>query len=267
MIEGDVVFEIIRRAHTRLPADVLLAIERAQRAEKEPVPKLQLQNILENVKVASTRGIPMCQDTGIPVFFVFGNSLDMRETDKTIGAAYKLAEQDIPLRPNMVDPLTREQVSNGIQIYYHYSINTVLHYLPKGSGSENMSCSGVVLPESGEQGIIDFILEIVKAAGGNPCPPIILGIGIGGTLDHASYLAKKSLLKPIGKNTELEEKITAEVNNLGIGPMGLGGSTTCLGTNIETFPCHTASLPIAVNIQCWAHRHAGAKIGESIEYL
>jgi len=271
MIEGDSIsedkiFEIIRRAHTRLPEDVLSELKKAYKSEKEPIPKLQLKNILDNVKISEERGIPMCQDTGVPVFYVFGKNIDTKALTKTIEATYKRAKNEIPLRQNLVDPLTREQ-SHKVQIYFEYSEREQLHYLPKGAGSENMSQSKMLLPSSSEKEIIEFILETVKAAGGNPCPPIILGIGIGGTLDYSAYLSKRALLKSINKNTELEKKITEQVNSLGIGPMGLGGKTTCLGTNIETFPSHTASLPVTINIQCWANRHIGVKLGDQIEYI
>jgi len=267
MIQGDTIFQLIRRAHTRLPEDVLAGIKAAHKKETEKTPQLQLKNILDNVKIAGEKGIPMCQDTGVPVFFAFGKELNLEEIRKTIEGAYSRAEAEIPLRPNMVDPITRDQISNGVKVYYEPAYSTEIHYLPKGAGSENVSRSRILLPHAGEEGIVGFVIETVRRAAGNPCPPIILGIGIGGTMDSSAYLAKKALLKRIDRSSPLEERITKEANDLGIGPMGLGGKTTCIGTNIETAPCHTASLPITVNVQCWANRHAGIRIGENVEYL
>ena len=289
------IVELLRKAEIELPQDVENALRRAEDTEENPVAKSQLQAILKNIELAKKNSIPMCQDTGIMVFFAeFGT--DFRtdfDLEIAIRDAVILATTEIPLRPNAVEPLTRKNSGNntgtGIPDI-HWKIvpgnRLKITAAPKGAGSENMSVLRMLNPtETGS--IKNFVLETVLNAGGMPCPPLVLGIGVGGSFDAAARLAKEALLEPLyiplapedvqkyvkkdqvkdqvedlanslGKNLDMSlgKEILEAINTLGIGCMGLGGSTTALAVNVKTAYCHTASLPVAVNIQCWANRHA-----------
>ncbi len=266
--------EMIFRAATRLPKDVVKKLKDAKKQEEKTVAKQQLGNILENLKIAREEKKPLCQDTGIPIFFIKkspNNSLNF-DLEKTLTKIVKESTRNIPLRPNVVHPLTRENTGDNTGFehpLFHLIPNEngfEVEILLKGGGSENWSKLHMLKPTSSEEQILKKIVELVKNAGGEFCPPGILGVGIGGTADFANYLAKKSLLTPLDKENNskelasLEEKITKKVNNLGIGPMGLGGKTTVLGTRIEKAGSHTASLPLAINPQCWAARRAKASL-------
>ncbi len=257
--------DLLRKAEIELPDDVESALRKANAAEQNQVAKSQLQAILKNIELAKRHGVPMCQDTGIMIFFAeigtgFQPGFDL---EAAIREAVMLATLEIPLRPNAVDPLTRKNSGNntgtGIpDIHWKLVPGNQLKITaaPKGAGSENMSSLRMFNPtEAGN--IKNFVLETVVNAGGMPCPPLIVGIGIGGSFDAAARLAKESLLEPLDAPMEgLEREIFDAVNALGIGCMGLGGSTTALAVRVKTAHCHTASLPVAVNIQCWANRHA-----------
>jgi fumarate hydratase subunit alpha len=259
------VTELIKKAVTDLPEEVERALETAYNLEEGDTAKLQLKNILENIKLARESQRPMCQDTGLPLFFVeLGNS-KKEGVEKAIVEGVREATNSVLLRPNVVDPLSRsntgDNTGRGIpQIHWSTSDDghTYVTYMPKGAGSENASAVKMLKPTGG---VKEFVIETVKKAGGKPCPPIIVGVGIGGAMDMSATLAKKALLRPLdSKNPDesyakLEDELLKEINELGIGPMGLGGRTTALAVNIEHAACHTASLPVAVNIQCWAHRH------------
>ena len=263
--------DILTKAETQLPSDVIDALKQAQTRETSQIAKAQLSAILKNIEIAKERSIPMCQDTGILVFFVeLGRNahLDFNLEDAIIEGVRR-ATESIPLRPNAVDPLTRNNTGNntGIglpDIKYElvdgYKITITV--APKGAGSENMSAITMLNPTEVDS-IRNFILTTVLNAGGMPCPPIIVGVGIGGSFDKAARLAKSALLRDIDhvNMTELEHNILDDINSLGIGPMGLGGDTTALAVHIKTAHCHTASLPVAVNIQCWANRHASVTLG------
>ncbi len=277
--------ELLRRAETRLPIDIVTALEKAYKAETEEIPKTQLKNILNNIDLAKESNIPMCQDTGIPVFFVWldkaGLILSPSAISDAIGSGVARATEIVPLRPNTVHPITRSNPGDNTGEHMPY-INFIpsdkeyleLAVLPKGAGSENMSALSMITPTQGVKGIKQFVLDTLLHAGGKPCPPIILGIGIGGSADISMKLAKESLLRPIDQRhsdpqfAALELELYEVLNDIGIGPMGLGGKTTLLGVNIEFAHCHTASLPVAINIQCWASRRARAKISidGAIEY-
>lgn len=260
------IVDLIKKAQTDLPEGVESALKDAKQKEQSDIAKLQLKNILDNIELARTQKIPMCQDTGLPLFFVkLGDGSKKKEIEKAIIEGVREATASIPLRPNVVDPLTRENTGDNTgrgmpQIHWDTSEDgqTYITYMPKGAGSENASAVRMLKPSGN---VTDFVLETVKKAGGKPCPPIIVGVGIGGAMDTSAVLAKKALLRPLdSKNPDeayakLEDELLEEINRLGIGPMGLGGRTTALAVNIEHASCHTASLPVAVNIQCWAHRH------------
>ncbi|MFH0860104.1 MAG: fumarate hydratase [Candidatus Altiarchaeota archaeon] len=272
-INPNLIVQLIRRAETRLPEDVTGALKAAFRRERG-VARLQIRNILENVKVAESEGIPMCQDTGAPVFYVrIGRGSDYRKIREAIAEGTRKATRVIPLRQNIVDPLTRRNTGDNtgegmpaVHAEFHDGDYTEIAVLMKGAGSENMSRLGMLNPADGITGIVEFVVKAVYEAGARPCPPTILGIGLGGTADDAMQLAKKALLGRIDIRNEdpglakLEQDILKRVNRLGIGPMGLGGKTTALGVNILKAGCHTASLPVGVNIQCWANRRAAVRI-------
>lgn len=257
--------DLLRKAEIELPDDVVSAIRKAETSEENQVAKSQLQAILMNIELAKRHGVPMCQDTGIMIFFVeigteFQPSFDL---EAAIREAVILATVEVPLRPNAVDPLTRknslDNTGVGIpDIHWKFVPGNQLKITaaPKGAGSENMSSLRMFNPtETGN--IKNFVLETVMNAGGMPCPPLTIGIGIGGSFDAAARLAKEALLEPLDTPMEeLEKEILEAVNALGIGCMGLGGSTTALAVHVKTAHCHIASLPVAVNIQCWANRHA-----------
>ncbi len=263
--------DILKRAETQLPSDVINALEQAQMREASQIAKAQLSAILQNIEIAKEHSIPMCQDTGILVFFVeLGRNvhLDFNLEDAIIEGVRR-ATESIPLRPNAVDPLTRKNSGNNTGIGLpdiKYELvdgdKITITVAPKGAGSENMSAITMLNPTEVDS-IRNFILTTVLNAGGMPCPPIVVGVGIGGSFDKAARLAKSALLRDIDPEnmTELERDILNDINSLGIGPMGLGGNTTALAVHIKTAHCHTASLPVAVNIQCWANRHASVTLG------
>jgi fumarate hydratase subunit alpha len=259
------IVNLLQKAEIELPPDVENALIKAEATEESPVAKAQLQAILKNLEIAKKHRVPMCQDTGIMIFFAelgteFHTDFDL---ETAIREAVILATAEIPLRPNAVEPLTRRNSGNNTGIGIpdiHWKIvpgnQLKVTVAPKGAGSENMSSLHMFNPtEAGS--IKNFVLETVLFAGGMPCPPLTIGIGIGGSFDAAARLAKEALLETLDTPMEgMEREILEAVNSLGIGCMGLGGSTTALAARVKTAHCHTASLPVAVNIQCWANRHA-----------
>ena len=263
---SDTVCRVIRDAEIFLPQDVKERLNTAAINEQNPVARRELDNILTNIRLAEERTAPICQDTGIPVLYItlpreIPISQDIRDA---IEEGVKQATITIPLRPNVVDPLTRHNTSTNTGLSMppvHFSTGDTftITALPKGAGSENVSRIRMFTPAEKDQ-IDQFIVETVLIAGSRPCPPVILGVGIGGTFDICAALAKEALLEPITSMTVHEEDLCKAINKLGIGPMGLGGDTTCLGVKIKTAGCHTASLPVAVNIQCWAARRATAEV-------
>ena len=264
------IIQPIRKAETELPSDVINGLENALKVE-EGVAKTQIEAILENIDLAKKTKRPMCQDTGIQTFFV-SVGVDFPEIKKLkelITDAVKKATIEIPLRPNTVDPLTGEnhKDNTGDQVpYITWDLtdgsDVYITAFPKGGGSENMSKLGMLKPGVGLEGVKDFVVEEMINAAGNPCPPTVVGVGIGGGADLALKLGKKSLLRPVGdrnKNKEIakmEEELIKRINESGIGPMGLGGKTTVLDVHIEKAHRHPASLPVGISVQCWADRRA-----------
>ncbi|WP_094228228.1 fumarate hydratase [Methanolobus psychrotolerans] len=263
------VVDILEEAQTRLPQDVINSIKKAASEETFSVAKEQLEAILKNIEIAGNRKVPICQDTGILIFFVeLGRKalLDFSLEDAILKGV-KIATRNIPLRPNAVDPLSRRNSGDntgcGIpDIKYELTEGSSIKITvaPKGAGSENMSAIKMLNPTEKDR-IRNFVLETVLNAGGKPCPPIIVGVGIGGSFDKAARLAKSALLEKTDDMNKEELSLLEDINSLGIGPMGLGGKTTALAVHIKTAYCHTASLPVAVNIQCWANRHASITLG------
>jgi fumarate hydratase subunit alpha len=268
-IESGVV-ELIRKAETQLPNDVIEALENAYIIEKG-VAKTQIQAILENIKLAKESKRPMCQDTGIQTFFV-DIGIDFPEINKLkqiISNGVKKATKQIPLRPNTMDPFTQinHKDNTGLHVPYitwDFSVGSDVKItaFPKGGGSENMSKLGMLKPGVGLEGVKDFVVEQIINAAGQPCPPTVVGVGIGGGADLSLKLGKKALLRPVGKRSKdkevakMEEELIKRINESGIGPMGLGGKTTVLDVHIEKAHRHPASLPVGIAVQCWADRRA-----------
>lgn len=263
---ADATFQAYREAAIGLPPDVLRVIETAAARETSPVARGEFANILKNVKLAEELGVPLCQDTGVPVVYLtLPPDVPLTEAlYEAVAEGCRRATLEVPLRPNVVDPLTRHNTGDntGMEmpaIHVRPGEKFTVTVLPKGAGAENSSRIAMLLP-SHIYGIEGFVVETMLYAEGKPCPPVFLGVGIGGTFDLAASLAKEALLLPVDTMTEFEQKICNSVNKLGIGPMGQGGDTTALAVKVKTAGCHTASLPVAVNVQCWANRHATKEV-------
>lgn len=263
------VAEICVDANYHLEQDVVDALEDGLRKEESPTGKAIIEQILENAKIAREGVFPLCQDTGFSVFFVeLGQNVHISggTLNEAITAGVRKGYGEGFLRKSIViDPLRRTNTKDNTPPVIWTDIvpgeNLKITIAPKGGGSENMSEVAMLTPADGAEGVKKFVIDKVSRSGGNPCPPIVVGVGIGGTFEKVAWLAKKSLLRPIGDRhpdpyyAEMELDLLDKVNKLGIGPQGLGGRTTALDVHIEVFPCHIASLPAAVNIQCHADRH------------
>jgi fumarate hydratase subunit alpha len=269
----DVTVELLRKTVTRMTDDVVNELKNAMKNETEEVPRMQLKAILDNLELAEKTTTPLCQDTGVTIFYVNLPRCLNVDVEKGIIEGVRTATKDVPLRPNAVHPLTRKNPGDNVgrkMPYVNFKVwdkdYVEITVMTKGAGSENMSQLAMLTPSQGVKGVKEFILNVVLKAGSNPCPPTILGVGIGGSSDIAAKLAKEALLRPINKPNEdaeiasMEKELKDALNDLGIGVMGLGGKTTVLGVNIEYAFCHTASLPVAVNVQCWAARRGTAQI-------
>lgn len=249
--------------------DVIRAIKKSAEKEESPLGKEILNQILENSEIARNEKMPLCQDTGLAAIFVELGSdvhIDGAVLNDAIQEGIRQGYGDGYLRKSMVaDPLRRKNTGDNtpgvISTLMVKGDKIKITILPKGGGSENMSAIKMLKPSDGEDGVKDFVVDTVKKAGGNPCPPVIVGVGIGGSFDKCAYLAKKSLLREVGSPNpdpyyaEMEKELLEKINKSGIGPQGLGGRTTALAVHIETHPCHIASLPVAVNTQCHSARH------------
>lgn len=272
VIEVNTVINAVRKmcmeANFNLNKDMKDALKLGLEKEESPIGKQIIKDILENAEIAKNKKVPMCQDTGMVVVFVeIGENLYVKGNLKdAINEGIRQGYQEGYLRKSIVsDPILRENTKDNTPGVIHYDFvkgnQLKITIAPKGFGSENMGRLKMLKPSDGIEGIKDFILETVEIAGPNPCPPIVIGVGIGGTMDEVTKIAKKALMRPIDQKSslehiaELEEDILAAVNDLGIGPQGLGGRVTALGVNIETYPTHIAGLPVAVNINCHASRH------------
>ncbi len=267
------VVELLRRTVVRLPKDVESAIRRAYESETDEVPRMQLKAIVDNIELAKKTNTPMCQDTGVTIFYVNLPRECRADVEKGIVEGVRKATKEVPLRPNAVHPITRKNPGDNVgdrMPYINWKVwdkdYIEITVMTKGAGSENMSQLAMLTPSAGLKGIKEFALSTVLRAGSNPCPPTIIGMGIGGSADISMKLAKEALLRPLdvrNKDPEvakLETELLEAMNMLGIGPMGLGGKTTMLGLNIEYAYCHTASLPVAINVQCWAGRRGTVRI-------
>lgn len=267
----DTICDLYNDAVIRLPEDVKSALQDAYKMEDSDIGLLNLKAILDNIDAAEEMGVPLCQDTGLPIIFVKIGNVYVENLYQGIKFGVEKATEKVPLRPNVVHPFTRKNTGTNtgdgipqIDIELIDEDYLELTVFPKGFGSENNNALKMALPGEGVEGVKEFVVETVVKAQGKPCPPVIVGVGIGGSSDMAMKMAKKALLGKVGErnpDTEIgimETEILDKINQSGIGPMGLGGKTTALDVKILTADTHTAGLPIGVCIQCWAGRHASA---------
>ncbi|MDO9465329.1 MAG: fumarate hydratase [bacterium] len=271
----DAVAELCVKSNYELPKDVTDKIKKAKIREKSELGKYCFLQIMRNLRIAKMKKVPICQDTGMVVVFVeIGQDVHItggRLTDainKGVRVGYKRGY----LRSSIVDDpiFVRKNTGDNTPAVIHTSITSGskirITVVPKGFGSENMSKLTVLKPTEGAEGVKKFVVDTVKQAGANPCPPSIVGVGIGGTIEKAAMLAKEALIRPLNvhnpdaKIARLERQILIEINKLGIGPQGFGGSITALSVNIKTYPTHIAGLPVAVNIGCYVSRHASVML-------
>lgn len=262
----DAVCNLFLQAAVKLPGDVYGAMKKAILNEESIRAANVLSNLCDNAKQANSTGVPICQDTGMAfVFAEIGQDVHIvGDFENAVNRGVRRAYEGGKLRLSVADPLTRVNTqTNTPAIIYTKLVKgkkIKLTAMPKGFGSENMSKIKMFNPTADFNDICDFVCETVRCADANPCPPIIIGVGIGGSFDYSAFLAKKALTHTVGKhsvkNKELEEKLLYAVNELNIGPQGFGGKTTCLWVGVETAPTHIAGLPVAVNLSCHATRHA-----------
>jgi len=275
-IEFDVIVKAIRdiivHCGTDLPQDAYDALKEAMENEKSPVSKEVIKQILQNADIAKDEKRPLCQDTGLAVFFVkVGEDVKVKGglLRDAINKGTEQGYTDAYLRASTCEPFSRANLKDKIG----YNLPAIIHfdlvagdkidieYAAKGGGSENVSRARVFPPAAGKDGIVEFVKECISDAGPNPCPPITVGVGIGGTFEKAAISSKHALFRDIGsvnedpEMAELEQRMMVEINNLGIGAMGMGGTKTALAVHIESNPCHIASLPVSVNVQCHSSRH------------
>ena len=278
-IDVDEIIDVVARlcidANCDLGEDVMAALKEALENEESPIGREVLEQLLENARIAREERMPICQDTGLTVVF-----LEVGKDVRIVGGdLYDAVNEGVHrgyregyLRKSVVgDPMIRENTNDNTPAVVYVDVvpddKLKIKVLPKGAGGENVSAIKMLTPAEGVKCVKDFVLQVVESAGGKPCPPIIVGVGIGGDFEYVALLSKRALLRPIGihnpqKHIEvLEKELLAKINDLGIGPQGFGGRVTALAVNIETFACHIGSLPVAVNINCYAHRYKEAALG------
>jgi len=271
-INTEQITEIIEKlctdANYNLGDDLITSLRSALDKEESPLGREVITQLLENSEIGRKEQVPVCQDTGFAIIFIeLGQEVvltggDLREA---VNEGVRRGYKNGLLRKSIVkNPIDRINTGDNTPAVIHTDIvpgnKLKITFDAKGGGCENMSRSAMLTPAQDREGVIDFVVETVKTAGANPCPPIIVGVGLGGTFDHSTLLAKKAILRPVGSSNkdktiaDLEIELLEKINRLGIGPQGLGGRTTALAVQVETFPCHIASLPVAVNIECHSHR-------------
>jgi len=268
----DAIARLAQETNYFLGEDVCQRISAHKEAESSELARDILSMIEQNIKIAGEEGIPLCQDTGVAcVFLEIGQEVFLEGgwlTD-AVNLGVRKGYEEGYLRKSIVDdPLRRINTQDNTPAFLHVDIvpgdSVKITFAPKGFGSENMSRVAMLTPSAGRQGVEEFVLETIRIAGGNPCPPIVVGVGIGGTFDQVTLLAKKALLRPLDQPNEdayyaeMEEQLLSRINGLGIGPQGFGGDTTALAVKILTLPTHIAGLPVAVNINCHVARHKEA---------
>ena len=270
-----VAFDLIETAASTLPSDVKHALQGSFEKETNLTGKTQLEAILRNIELAEKQRLPICQDTGILSFFVKAGSRvkNLEQIEPALKKAVEKATEQIPLRPNAVDPFTQKNSGNNVgrnvpSVYWEIVPGDEVEFtvMMKGGGSENVNVLGMLNPSQGVEGLKTFVVDAVVKAGGQPCPPTVLGVAVGGGTDIAVTLAKKALLRSLEepnsdpKLAELEHQLLKAANSTGIGPMGLGGDTTVLGVHIDYAFRHPASFPAAIVFSCWCDRRAKAII-------
>ncbi len=267
------VYDLCLEAGRRLEEPSAAALRRAAGEEQSPHGREMLRQLVENVTAAADLNLPLCQDTGMAVVFVDVGQ-DAHIVDGLLGdavnAGVRRAYRDGHFRASVLTPLARVNTGDNTPAVLHTRLTAgnriAITVAPKGFGSENMSRLAMLTPSAGIEGVKDFVVETVRLAGGNPCPPVVVGVGIGGTFEGCAELAKRSLLRPLGQPSPeedlaaLERELLARVNALGIGPMGLGGRVTALAVHIAAAHTHIAGLPVAVNMQCHCARHAAGEV-------
>ncbi len=276
-IDSSLISEIVARlcidANYHLPPDMKRQIISSSKEESWETASIILDQIIENFNIADENLQPICQDTGLAcVFLSIGQDVHIKgNLEEAVNEGVRKGYSQGYLRKSVVsDPLNRVNTGDNTPAMIYYDIcpgdKIKITVAPKGFGSENMSQIKMLKPSDGIEGVKDFVIKVVEDAGPNPCPPIVVGVGIGGTFDKAAYLAKKALMRPVDQRNsedfyaELEEELLEKINALGIGPQGFGGKTTALAVNIEKFPTHIAGLPVAVNINCHVTRHMTEEI-------
>ena len=266
--------ELFLSACVSIPEDVFRALRDAQSKEKSPIGQAALAQIIENDEIAARERIPMCQDTGMAVVCAeIGQDVHLvgGTLESAVNAGVKRGYEEGYLRKSVVyDPIRRVNTGDNTPAILHTEITggdrVTITVMPKGGGSENMGAFHTLVPAEGAEGVRNFVLKTVRDDGGKSCPPVIVGVGVGGTMDKCAWIAKKALLRPIGSRSPnpfyaaMEEDLLEKINNLGIGPLGMGGRITALDVHIEYYPCHITALPVAVNLQCHSSRHASAEI-------
>jgi len=271
----EAIAELCQQVNFELPDDVVEALQRSRQAATSQIARNILDQLLENARLSRDERIPYCQDTGLAVIFVeLGQQVHLVGNDiyTAINAGVRQGYEEGYLRPSVLsDPLDRAtNTGDNTPAIVHLRMvpgdEIKLHLAAKGGGSENMSALWMLTPTDSAEGIVEAIVERIQEAGGKPCPPLILGVGLGGNFEKAALLAKEALLRPLGQPNddpqlaELEQRILAAVNATGVGPMGLGGGETALAVHLLSYPCHIASLPVALNVQCHAARHQSVTI-------
>lgn len=277
-IHTDTIIQTIKEmcieANHFLSDDMKESLEKAIKDEKSELGKKILNQLDENLKIASKEMIPICQDTGMAVFFIeIGQDVHFEgiNLEDAINEGVRQGYEEGYLRKSIVrDPILRENTKDNTPAVIHYSIvpgdKVKITFAPKGFGSENMSRIFMLKPADGIEGVKEAIFTAVKEAGPNACPPMVIGVGVGGTFEKCAILAKKALTRPVNENSdipyvaEMEKELLEKINKTGIGPGGLGGTTTALAVNINTYPTHIAGLPVAVNICCHVNRHSVREI-------
>jgi len=272
-IEVSTITETVKKlcidANYYLGDDVVKTLKEFEKNEESPTGKEVIGKILENIEIGKNDKVPLCQDTGYAVFFIeLGQEVHIKGGDfaEAINEGVRQGYKEGYLRKSVVaDPLKRNNTGDNTPAVIHTDIvpgdKLKIAFAPKGGGSENMSEVQMMAPAAGIEGVKKFVIERVRKSGANPCPPVIVGVGIGGTFDKCAEIAKRSLLRPLGSKNpdtvyaDLEEELLEKINKLGIGPQGFGGRTTALAVHIEVHPCHIASFPVAVNMQCHVARH------------
>jgi len=270
-ISTDKIIALVRetciKAACNLGDDAKEAIIKARESEESPTGKDVLTQIIDNFEIAQTETVPMCQDTGLTIVFVeIGRDVHLDGSlEDAINEGVRRGYKDGYLRKSVCDPISRVNTKDNTPAIIHTRIvegdKIRMIIAPKGGGSENMSALKMFKPSDGIEAVKDFVVQTVKDAGGNPCPPTVIGVGIGGSFEKSAMIAKEAVIRTLGqKNPDakiaaIEGELLTRINALGIGPMGLGGSTTAFAVHVEIHPCHIASLPVAINIQCHADRH------------